>query len=445
MGLDPPTARRSTIIRRGKRSKLSNKKKKRRLSCARVSPIAERFKLKLKNCIGGGVQHPEVNVIKGRSTIINGHETVIHIAFPIKNDTHAFRSLCLIQMRKELLGANHHSRAFLLPNGGYFSNAGATKSGSRALKALEYREAIGVAVLISTWTHSQQHAANSSSLQQTIAELLKAGGQVEGEIMDPYCWGKGYSLVTSKDDLASIPEVNREEKRRVVLAALEKRLTHQGNIEMMDFQMKKEEIPKSRYDTLQHIKYERDKIPTVVKKLTEQEFPSEGPILSTDEQMSDDSDKTQSFDFVADLYGTLIKAYEIESEPKENIHEESISAITSDKGKGKKRSRKRAVLNDSLDYQDTRKKVDLRSKKTEKIMLSNSFKQTESEREGICGTMQKGAVDFPLENRISSSYEQSPEKGSKCKPSKFVSALERRLILARKIEREPNAQLFEHL
>jgi len=445
MGLDPPTARRSTIIRRGKRNKLSNKKKKRRLSCGRVSPIAERFKLKLKNCIGGGVQHPEVHVIKGRSTIINGHQTVIHIAFPIKNDAHAFRSLSLIQMRKELLGANHHSRAFLLPNGGYFSNVGATKLGSRALKALEYREAIGVAVLISTWTYSQRHPVDSSSLQQTIGELLKAGGQVEGEIMDPYCWGKGYSLLNSRGDLGALPQVNREEKRRVVLAALEKRLTHQGNIEMMDFPMKKEEIRKSRCDNQQHIKSERDKIPTDVKKPTEPEFLSEGPVLSTDEQMSEDSDKTQSFDFVADLYGTLIKAYKIESEPKENIQEESKSEIASDQGKAKKRGRKRAVLNDSLNYQDSRKKVDLHFKKTEHRMLSKSFKQTEFKRKGICGTMQKGVVDFPLENRISFAYEQSPENSSKFKPSKFVSALERRLILARKIEREPNTQIFEHL
>jgi len=442
MGPNPPTARRSTIIRRGKRNKLSNKKKKRRLSFGRVSLIAERFKLKLKNCIGGGVQHPEVHVIKGQSTIINSHRTVIHIAFPIKNDAHAFRALSLIQMRKELSGANHHSRAFLLPNGGYFSNAGATKSGSRALKTLEYREAIGVAVLISTWTYSQRHPVNSSSLQQTIGELLKAGGQVEGEIMDPYCWGKGYSLLNSKDDLAALPEVNREEKRRVVLAALEKRLTHQGNLEMMDFPSKKEEMRKSRCDTLQHMKSGRDKIPTIVKKLTEPEFPSEDPALSRDEPMSEDSDKTQSFDFVADLYGTLIKAYKIESEPKENIQEENKSEITSDQEKGKKRSRKLAVLNDSLHYQGSRKKVDLDFKKTDQRMRSKTFGQTESKREGIFGTLQKGVADFALENRISSAHEQSPQNSSK---SKFVSDLERRLILARKIEREPRGQIFEHL
>lgn len=444
MGLDPPTARRSTIIRRGKRSKLSNKKKKRRLSCGRVSQIAERFKLKLKNCIGGGVQYPEVHVIKGRSTIINDHRTVIHIAFPIKNDAHAFRSLSLIQMRKELMGANH-SRAFLLPNGGYFSNAGAAKLGSRALKALEYREAIGVAVLISSWKYTHRHPVNSSSLQQTIVELLIAGGQVEGEIMDPYCWGKGYSLLNSKGDPAALREVNKEEKRRVVLAALEKRLTHQGKIDMIDFSKKKVEIRKSRCDTLRQMKLERDKIPTVVKKLTEPEVPSEGPVLSTDEQMSEDSDKTQSFDFVANLYGTLIKAYKIESEPKENIQEEIKNEIASDQEKGKKRSRKRAVLNDSLKYQDTRDKVHLHFKNTEQRMSGKSCEQTESKREGICGTLQKAVADFPLENRSSSADEQLSENGSKCKPSKFVSDLERRLILASKIELEPNAQIFEQL
>jgi len=443
MGLDPPTARRSTIIRRGKRSKLSNKKRKRRLSCGRVSQIAERFKLKLKNCIGGGVQYPEVHVIKGKSKIINDHRTVIHIAFPIRSDAHAFRSLSLIQMRKELMGAKH-SRAFLLPNGGYFSNAGAAKLGSRALKALEYREAIGVAVLISSWKYSHRHPVNSSSLQQTIVQLLIAGGQVEGKIMDPYCWGKGYSLLNSRGDPAALREVNKEEKRRVVLAALEKRLTHQGKIEMMDFSMRKEGMRNSRCDTLRHMKLERDKIPTVVKKLTEPEFPSEGPILSTDEQMSEDSDRTQSFDFVANLYGTLVKAYKIESEPKENI-QESKKEIASDQEKGKKRSRKRAVLNDSLNYQDTREEFDLHFKNTEQRMRSKSFQQTESKREGLCGTLRKAVADFPLENRSSSADEQLSENGSKCKPSKFVSDLERRLILARKIEREPNAQIFERL
>jgi len=438
MGLDPPTARRSTIIKRGKRNKLSNKKKKRRLSCGRVSLIAERFKLKLKNCIGGGVHHPEVHVIKGRNTIINAHRTVIHIAFPIKNDAHAFRSLSLIQMRNELLGANHHSRAFLLPNGGYFSNSGATKFGSRALKTLELREAIGVAVLISSWTYTQRHPVKSSSLQHTIVELLKAGGQVEGEIMDPYCWGKGYSLLNSEGDQAPLPDVNKEEKRRLVLSALEKRLTHQGNIEMTNFPPKKEEMLKNRCDT-------PDNIPTFVKKRTEPEFPSEVPVLSRDELMSEDSDKTESYDFEADLNGTLDKEYKIWSEPKENIQGESKREFASVQEKGKKKRRKRVVLNDRLNCQDSIKNVDLHSKNTEQRRRSKRLWQRESKRERIFGTLQNGVSEFQLENRSSTGGEQSPEKSSKCKPSDFVSNLKRRLVLARKIEREPNAQIFEHI
>jgi len=378
-----------------------------------------------------------VHVIKGRATIINGHRTVIHIAFPVKNDAHAFRSLSLIQMRKELLGANHHSRAFLLPNGGYFSNAGATKLGSRALKALELREAIGVAVLISPWPHTQRHPNNSSSLQHTIVELLKAGGQVEGEIMDPYCWGRGYSLLKSKVDLPTLPVVNKEEKRRVLLAALEKRLNHQGNLEMMNVPAEKEDMLKSRCDP-------PDKVPTVVKKLTEPEFPSDGPVLSRDERMSEDSGKTESFDFVADENGTLDKAYKIWSEPKENIQGESKREFVSVQRKGKKKRRKRVVLNDRLNCQDSLIKVDLHSKNTER-RLRRSLRQAKSKRERIFGILQKGVADFHSENRSSSGDEQSPEKSSKCKPSEFVSDLERRLILARKIEREPNAQIFEHI
>jgi len=444
--LDPPTARRSTIIKRGRRNALSNKKKKRRLSVTRVPLITERFQLKLKHCVGGGVQHPKVSVIRGRSTVISGHRTVIHIAFPVKNDAHASTALSLIKMRKELLGATNHSRAVLLPNSGSFSNAGATKSGEKALKALQLREAVKVAVLISSWTQSQRLPVNSASLHQTIVDLLKAAGQVVGKNMDPYCWGKGYSLLNSKGDVAAIPEVSKEEQRRVVLSALEKRLNHQGNREMVGFPQKKETIHKRRCDSWQLTEVKRKKIPAALEKHTKSEWPSESRVSSSDEQMSEDSNSTLT-DFISDLNRTLTEAYKVESEPKEKMMEESKSELACKEMKVNKKGRRRVVLaaqDERLDGQDNRKIVGLSSKEKPHNRRSKRYGQTEAKREEILGAVETGKESgTPLENQSSSSDEQSSENNSKFKPSAFVSDLERTLITARKIEREPNRQILE--
>jgi len=318
MIIDIPTARRSTIIKQGRRNKHSNRKNKRRLS-SKVSPIAERFQLKSKNCIGGGVQHPQICVIRGQSTVISGQRTVIHIAFPIKNDSHAFKTMSLLKTRKALVGANHHSHAFLLPNGGYFANAGAAKSGRRALKALELCEAIGMAVLISSWAYSQRLPVNSESLQQTIIDLLEAAGHVKGKVMDPYSWGKGYSLRNSSNQLSAHPEVNKEERRRIVLAALEKRFNSNDRGELAVIPAKQETSIKMQNDRWDASHDLQQNIIEALQNRMELDFePESRRFFSSDEHSSEDSGERKMSEFLRELERTLISARKIESDLTED-------------------------------------------------------------------------------------------------------------------------------
>jgi len=315
MRIDIPTARRSTIIKQRRRNKQSNRKNKRRFS-SNLSPIAERFQLKLKHCIGGGVQHPQTCVIRGRSTVISGHRTVIHIAFPIKNDAHAFKTMSLLKIRKALVGANHHSHTFLLPNGGNFANAGAAKLGRRALQALELREAIGVAVLISSWTYPERLPVNSESLKQTIIDLLEAAGHVKGKVMDPYFWGKGHSLRNSSDQLSAHSQVNKEERRRIVLAALEKRLNSNDIGELAVLPVKREILLKRKSDSWKQS--QGGKVIEALEKQVELDFQPESRRFSSDEFSSEDGGERKFSEFLCELERTLISAHENESDLTED-------------------------------------------------------------------------------------------------------------------------------
>jgi len=318
-----PTARRSTI-KRGKRRRLSNTKRKRKLSFERVS-IAERFRLKMKSSIGGGKGHPEVCVVRGERTVVSGYWTVVHIAFPIKNDPHAFKVMALIKMRQVLQGANQHSQAYLLSNGAYCSNDGKKKLGNKALKALELREAFGVVVVVSTWKNCKRLKKNSENIQNAVVDLLVAAGHTPGSAMSLYAWGKGHALISgySAGGSSDVSQVSKEVRRQKVLNALEKRLclseTSKGATPLM-FEGDNVSLRRSSRN-MEVIAEKRKNMLTALERRMELQTPTESAASSSCEQSSPE-DGGKLSEFMYELERSVVRAREIESEADEKDWED---------------------------------------------------------------------------------------------------------------------------
>jgi len=309
-----PSARLSTIKKRVKRCKSSSSKKKRRLSFERLPVIAKRFHLTMKPCIGGGGEYPEVCVIRGQRIVVSGHWTVVHVAFPINGDDHAFKTMSMIRMRQDLVAAHVHNRAFRLPSGAYCYNEGRSKLGSLALKALEQREALGVAVVISTWKNNQRIPYTSQSLRQAITDLLAAAGHTPGRAMSLYDWGKGCALDSenSANEHLDDPNITMEERRQKVLNAVEKRLLYHESRDSLEVEdaLRSRRIIGQRKTTGRREKVQN----SLSKRMVHQIPPDIVPLSACERSTKEDSCKLM--EPMYDFEKSLAQACELESDEK---------------------------------------------------------------------------------------------------------------------------------